>query len=174
METQALKLLKVEESTAPISLDQAFRRFSPYVAKIAYRLLGRDAEVDDLVQDVFLAATRGLERLREPEAIRGWLATVTVRLGTRRLRWRRVRQFVGLDDSAPELTCAAQSHERALLGRIYRILDSLPVNERVAWTLRHVEGEPLDRVAALCECSLATAKRRIARVQAELDEVLRD
>ena len=60
-------------------LEAAFRRYSRYVAAVALRLLGRDDEVDDVVQEVFLAALRGLERLREPEAVKGWLATVTVR-----------------------------------------------------------------------------------------------
>jgi RNA polymerase sigma-70 factor, ECF subfamily len=44
----------------------------------------------------------------------------------------------------------------------------------VAWSLRHIEGERLDEVAALCECSLATAKRRIAAASVRLEEMLSD
>ena len=51
-------------------------------------------------------------------------------------------------------------------------LDRLGVAERVAWTLRYVEGEPLGTVAELCECSLATAKRRIRAAQDHLREVI--
>ena len=36
--------------------------------------------------------------------------------------------------------------------------------ERFAWILRYVEGHTLEEVAALAECSLATAKRRLQRV----------
>src|SRR5258708_2484860 len=74
-----------------LDLEAAFRRYSRYVAAVALRLLGRDDEVDDVVQEVFLAALRGMRRLREPEAVRGWLATVTVRIAGRRLRRRRLR-----------------------------------------------------------------------------------
>ena len=63
---------------------------------------------------------------------------------------------------------------RALLARVYRALDDVPVKERIAWTLRHVEGESLDRVAALCGCSLATAKRRIAAAHGKLKKVVGD
>jgi RNA polymerase sigma-70 factor, ECF subfamily len=52
-------------------LDALFRRYSAYVAAVALRLLGRDDEVDDVVQEVFLAALRGLRQLREEGAVKG-------------------------------------------------------------------------------------------------------
>src|SRR3954466_3911006 len=78
------------------SLDEAFRAHSRYVAALGLKILGRPDEVDDLVQDVFLAARRGLASLRHDSAARAWLATVAVRLAFRRLRRRRLRGFVGL------------------------------------------------------------------------------
>jgi DNA-directed RNA polymerase specialized sigma24 family protein len=35
----------------------------------------------------------------------------------------------------------------------------------LAWSLRFIEGQQLDRVAEMCSCSLATAKRRIKAAQ---------
>lgn len=155
----------------PIDLRAAYERYSPYVAAVALRLLGRDDELDDVVQDVFLEAVRGLEQLRDPGAIRGWFAVVTVRVARRKLRRRRLRAFIGLDDprnyehvAAPD----ASPERRALLGQLYVALDRVPVDERIAWTLRHVEGEDLETVARVCGCSLATAKRRIAAAHARL------
>lgn len=48
------------------------------------------------------------------------------------------------------------------------MLESLPLEERLAWSLRHVEGHALEEVAAACDCSLATAKRRIAAAEANV------
>jgi RNA polymerase sigma-70 factor (ECF subfamily) len=48
------------------------------------------------------------------------------------------------------------------------------VEHRVAWTLRYVEGEKLERVAEHCGCSLATAKRRIAAAHAKIQSELED
>lgn len=161
--------------SGPLGLEAAFREFSRYVAGIAHRILGRPDEVDDVVQDVFMAAERGLGRLEQPEAIRGWLATVTVRVAWRRLRRRRLRMIVGLDDARDHLDVAspdASPEERLLVARIYDALDDLPVAERLAWSLRHLEGERLERVADLCGCSLATAKRRIAAAHERLREVI--
>src|SRR5215470_14551684 len=63
----------------PPGLADLFRRYARYVATIGLRLLGRDDELDDLVQDVFIEAHRGLHGLRTPDAIKGWLARITVR-----------------------------------------------------------------------------------------------
>lgn len=158
-------------------LDGLFRRYSPYVAAVAHRLLGRDDEVDDTIQEVFLAAVRGLHALREPAAIRAWLARVTVRVARQRLRKRRLRGFLGLDEPASYeavIDRGANAEQRALVARVYRVLDGIPANQRIAWSLRHIEGEPLESVAALAGCSLATAKRRIAAATSKIDEAFAD
>jgi RNA polymerase sigma-70 factor (ECF subfamily) len=165
----------VTDASVP-GLDELFTRYAPYVAKIGLRLLGRDHEVDDLVQDVFLAAHRGLRQIREREAIKGWLATVTVRLARRRLRARRIRTFLHLDGE-PEYTAdvadeAASPEQRTMLAAVYGALDRLPVDHRLAWSLRYIEGEQLENVAVLCNCSLATAKRRIKAAHAAIQEVV--
>jgi len=161
----------------PLDAGQLYRRFAPYVAAIGLRMLGRDDEVEDLVQDVFLDAQRGLAQLREVEAVKGWLATVTVRKAHRRLRARGLRRMLGLDD-APDYTSivapGASPAERAMLGNVYRALDQLPATERLAWGLRYIEGERLERVAELCGCSLATAKRRIAAAQSRVTQEMDD
>jgi len=152
------------EAPTPPDLDALLARFAPYVASIGKRLLGREDEVDDLVQEVFLTALKGIHGLRDPDAAKSWLATVAVRNAHRRLRRRRVLQWLGLADevSPDDLVDETVSPERrAKLVRLYALLDRLPPDQRVAWILRHVEGERLDAVARLCGCSLATAKRRI-------------
>jgi RNA polymerase sigma-70 factor (ECF subfamily) len=162
---------------ATLDLDGLFRRYAPYVAAIAHRLLGRDEDVDDTIQEVFVAAVRGVHAVRDPAAIRGWLARVTVRVARQRLRRRRVRVFLGLDepvvyDSVVDRSASAE--QRALLARVYGILDGLPANQRIAWSLRHIEGEPLENVASMAGCSLATAKRRIAAAAQKIEEAFAD
>jgi RNA polymerase sigma-70 factor, ECF subfamily len=163
----------------PVQLSDAeiFRQFSAYVARIGFRMLGRDEDVDDLIQEVFAAAFKQREQLRNPDAARGWLATIAVRTARRQLRRRRVRQFVGLDDGSPALELQNPSmppDDRALLSRVYEILDRTDVDCRLAWTLRYIEGEKLEQVAERCGCSLATAKRRIAAVQSYLHAEIND
>jgi RNA polymerase sigma-70 factor, ECF subfamily len=165
MAQTALRPVFSEAVEAAPTVDSAFRRYAPYVAAVGIRLLGRDHEVDDLVQDVFLASVRAIPKLANPDAIKALLATITVRLAQRRLRRRRAWALLGLDDAPDYLevaTAQASPEQRATLARIYALLDRLPAPVRIAWSLRHIQGERLEDIARLCRCSLATAKRRIS------------
>ncbi len=167
----------LEEAVDTSDLAVIFRRFAPYVARIGIRILGCSHEVDDLVQDVFLDAHRGLRHLREPAAIRGWLATVTVRRARRRLRHRKLWAVFGLENTIDPARLAhhdASPEEHAHLGAVYRVLDGISADARIAWILRCVEGESLERVAEIAGCSRATAHRRVTEAQHALEKAFSD
>jgi RNA polymerase sigma-70 factor (ECF subfamily) len=165
-----------EDPGGPLDFDTLFRRYAPYVAGVAARLLGRDDhEVEDVVQDVFWIASRRLHRIHSLEAARPWLVTVAVRVVRKRLRRRKWRQLFQREPEAVEVPATGTTAEEyALLQRMYRVLDTVRAEDRLAWLLRHVEQERLEDVALACGCSLATAKRRIAATQEVLQGVLRD
>lgn len=157
----------------PPDLDQLFRRYARYVGAIGLRLLGRPEEVDDLVQDVFLGALKGIGDIRDAGAIKAWLATVTVRTARRRLRRRRLHGMLRLDGDYDYEAVAdhrATPEQGAQISRLYEVLDQIPAAQRVVWTLRYVEGEHFPAVALLCGCSVSTAKRRAAAAAAAIDE----
>ncbi|MES1205828.1 MAG: sigma-70 family RNA polymerase sigma factor, partial [Pseudomonadota bacterium] len=159
------------------TLDEIYRQYCRYVAAVILRLDGRSSELDDLVQDVFVEAAAGIERLREPDAIKGWLATVAVRTVRRRLRMRRAWRFLGLergDDDIALVDPRVSPADRALLRAVYRVLDDMPVQDRIAFTLHVIEGETLAVVAKLCGCGLATAKRRVARGKRLIEQRMSD
>src|SRR3954471_20476165 len=87
----------------PLTDAQLFKRFAPYVARIGLRLLGRESDVDDLIQEVFMAAFRQRHQVRDPLAFKSWLAIIAVRTARRQLRRRRLRVFIGIDTLAPSL-----------------------------------------------------------------------
>jgi RNA polymerase sigma-70 factor, ECF subfamily len=141
-----------------------FRRYAPYVATIGVRLLGRDDELDDLVQEVFIEAYRGFHQLRSPDAVKAWLARITVRRATRRLRRRRLRSFFSLEalpSDAKLVDDGATPEEKAEIASTYRMVERIPIRQRVVWVLKHVEGETLDSIAAICHISKATVQRRL-------------
>lgn len=157
------ELPAVSAAQDELNVETTLARYAPYVARIGFGILGVREDVDDLVQDVFLALIVGRSRLRDPAAIKPWLARTAVRIARRKLRWRRCRIVLGLaaSDVYDRAVTEADAPHRIELVRLQQALDRLPVALRIAWCLRHVEQEPLERVAELCGCSLATAKRRI-------------
>jgi RNA polymerase sigma-70 factor (ECF subfamily) len=151
--------------------DALYRRYAPYVGAIATRLLGRDSEIDDLVQDVFLSAMHGLAQLRDAHAVRGWLAKVTVRQAVRRLRKRRILQALhwsGEIDYQQLAAADTSAEQKALLARVYRALDQLPARTRVIWILRHVLGEPLHAIVDWTACSQSTVQRKLRDAESHL------
>jgi RNA polymerase sigma-70 factor (ECF subfamily) len=177
-----LRVVTSDERDSPF--EEIYRRYAPYVARVVLRLCGRNAEVEDLVQDVFLVAVRKLGNVREPAAVKGWLATIAVRVAGRRLRMRRMRRFLTLESSDREhdyhreldhlVDRSASATDRVLLAAVYQLLDEMPSVDRVPWSLHYIEGETLESVAHLCGCSSATTKRRIARAQGRIEERLGD
>lgn len=167
---------ELAEDASAIGLDELYRRYLPYVAKLGYRLCPSD--VDDLIQDVFVVAAERLPYLRDKSALKGWLASITVRVAHRKhLRWRlRNLLFAGADRGAAPWPAAPSAEgsmqARSALTSVFRVLDRAPIKDRIAWSLRHLEDEPLEDVARLCNCSLATAKRRIANAQRLLEREL--
>jgi hypothetical protein len=133
-------------TSAEIPLDALYARYAPYVAAIAMRILGRESEVEDLVQDVFATAVRGLKRRRNHAEIKRWLATVTVRRSIRRLRVLALWSWVNLDEEPNAERIAdpnASAEERRLLALVRkaphrpRSWRGLRVGrkERAPWTL---------------------------------------
>lgn len=151
-----------------------FRRHYAAVTGTVVRLLGDSPEADDVAQDAMESAFADISDLREPGAFRAWLVQIAVRKVHRRFRRRRLRRVLGLESGEPVggmavLAADGVSPEaRAELQLLDRTLATLPAKERVAWTLRMVEGLKLTEVAAACDCSLATAKRRIAAADGEI------
>jgi RNA polymerase sigma-70 factor (ECF subfamily) len=171
----ALRLVPSDERRSVLA--DVYRCYCRYVAAVILRLDGRTSEVEDLVQDVFVEAAAGIARLREPEAIKGWLATIAVRTVRRRLRMRRAWRFFGFDRDvavAEPTDPGASPVDRLLLRAVYRVLDEMPIENRLAFSLHTLEGETMETVAKLCGCSYATAKRRVSRAQSQIAERLSD
>ena len=141
-----------------------YDRYSGDVNRVVRSLLGPDPDHDDLVQQVFATAIRKVDALRDRDALRPWLVTIAANAVRtelrRRWRWRWLKPSCNVDESA----VAGVDHEaRSLLVRFYAVVSHLPVDDRTAFVLRHVEGWSLGEIAGACECSIPTVKRRIAR-----------
>jgi len=175
MSTQPRTKQPAYDSAQVDDYNLVFRRNGKYVAAIAKRIVGTSEDVEDIVQDVFFALLRAWNDLRDPAALRGWLSRTTVHICSKRLRRRRLAQrlgFVSVPDFSDVGDPNAHPADRILATRLYSSLEAMPTADRVAWTLRHLQGMAPNEVAQACGCSLATAKRRIARVNDIIHEQL--
>ena len=100
-DTDCLAVLVIRARTGDrVAFAELVRRCAPMVEAVAARHTVRPADVEDVVQEVWLTLARWLPRLDDPLALRGWLATVT-----RRTAWRgnrRNRRLVPSDELAEQ------------------------------------------------------------------------
>jgi RNA polymerase sigma-70 factor (ECF subfamily) len=154
--------------------EKLYRRHVQHVYGLAARMLRSRSDAEDVTQDVFAIALEQLSALRDGASFRAWLSQIAVSQIQRRFRRKKLLRLLGLDRSADDAGLeslaseAAGAEVRVELGILDRVLQGLPAQHRMAWMLRNVEGESLEDVAALTGCSLATAKRWIAAVDARV------
>ncbi len=152
-----------------------YRRYCGFAFNLAARIAGTTTDVEDVVHDAFMRAFDGLEKLRDPKAFKGWLGSIVVHAMRSRLRRGRWLRLFGLGrtgdpvDVACIATDAASPRVRAELAQVYALLQTISPDDRIAWTLRFVEGHDLKAAAELSGCSLATIKRRIRRAQSYIE-----
>lgn len=157
-----------------------YRRYVKLVWSTALHMMGNRADAQDVVQDTFIEAFRDVGALRAHAALQPWLLRISVHQAHRRFRRRRLLRRLGLDrsiDDAPLeslLAPGASPDLRSELRAVERALDIATAAERFAWILRYVDGHSLEEVAAASACSLATAKRRLARAQALVHATLKE
>lgn len=167
------RLLEALKAKRPGTWLQFYDQFAPYVLGVLRKVMGPDRELEDLVQDIFARALEGIERVREADKLKPWLRGLTVFTARETLRRRKWRSWLPLgnpeteEDVIPFPTTTDALEERLLLRKVKAVLDSMNVDDRLAFTLRHLEGLELTEVAETLKMSLSTAKRRIWRAEEE-------
>ena len=141
-----------------------YDRFSAAVNRWVWRLLGADADHDDIVQQVFVRILRAGPGLRESDKLAGWVHAITVNTVHGELRRRQVRRFFWRDSAPATLhgDFVREVEMRDLLVCAKGVIDKLPPAERIAFMLHYVERHSAAEIAELCGYSLSTAKRRLA------------
>lgn len=162
------------------------QRYSGMIFSLAARLVG-PSEAEDIVQDTFLRAFRGLERFRGESSLKTWLYTIALnRVRARHGAMARFRQFFVAprpsdDDSFFDILDLAEDpgdspEESALVSerrrRLRAAMKSLPDEFRESVVLRDLEGLSYEEIADVLGIPIGTVRSRIARGRAQLKEIL--
>ncbi|MDR3083750.1 MAG: RNA polymerase sigma-70 factor, partial [Streptomyces sp.] len=158
---------------------EVFEEHRPVLTGVAYRMLGRIADAEDVVQEAWLRWS-GTDRdaVREPRA---YLVRVTTRLAIDRLRQLRARNesYVGPWLPEPYLTdfgdTVPDAAEQAMLAdsvslAVLVVLESLSPLERAVFVLREAFGYPFAEIAATLDRSEAAVRQLAARARRHVDE----
>jgi RNA polymerase sigma-70 factor (ECF subfamily) len=124
------------------------------------------ADVDDLMQEVFIAMWRGWAQFDQTRPLRAWLWGIAFRVARNHLRrrWREVsRNDIDIaDDAAPGEANLLAAQARAL---VLRALARLPEKYRTPLVLHELDGISVNQLAAQLSMPLATAYTRVRRAR---------
>jgi RNA polymerase sigma-70 factor (ECF subfamily) len=165
---------------------EAFRaimqRCNQRLFRIARAVLGNDDEAEDVLQEAYLKAFAAIAGFRGESGLFTWLSAITLNEARARLRRRRRTVDVTMIEDQPNvvafpLTAAPAGPEdeaaRAQMRRLLeRAVDDLPVDFRLVFLLREVEGCSVEDTAQQLGLKPATVKTRHHRARRSLREAL--
>ena len=163
--------------------DELYHRFKRPVAGNLYRVLGDRSDLDDLVQEVFVIAFRGLEKFRGDARLSTWLYRICVNVALGRIRTRKRRPVAigvaDLDAAAidPSLMERPEQPDRTLerrqdQERVYRALELIAPKKRIVLYLHEIEGLDLKEIAYLVDSNPVTVRTRLFYARREFYKII--
>ncbi|MEO1064930.1 MAG: sigma-70 family RNA polymerase sigma factor [Actinomycetota bacterium] len=140
-----------DRTSASGALEELYRAEYVGMVRLAFTLVGSNAEAEDLVQDAFVEVSRRLDQIRNPGA---YLRSAVVSRCRSALRRRRV-MALRAPEPAPGLTVEATE--------LWDVLERLTENQRVAVVLRYYAGYPASEIAKLLDVPAATVRSHLRR-----------
>jgi RNA polymerase sigma-70 factor (ECF subfamily) len=161
------------------AFEELVRRHATRVYRLVSRLVADHAAAEDVTQEVFVRAWRGLGSFRGEAEITTWLHRIAVNESNRLLAREARRELVVYDDvmeKAPDLAAdvpeRVESAERRR--RLELLLAELPGHYRAAVVLRDVEGYSNEEAADLLELDIRNFKSRLHRGRMALRKQLEE
>jgi len=173
------------------AFDEMVSRYWGRIYSMVHQLLRNSEDAEEVTQDAFIRAHRGLVNFRGESAFSTWLFQIATNLARNRYWywWRRKRdKSVSLDApvSADNATTLAEiipaevetpddiTVTRELVSRIGSGMERLGAKHREILILRNVKNHSYEEIAAILGISVGTVKSRIARARESLRSKLGD
>ena len=159
-------------------------RYQHKVMHLVGRYVKSSGDVADVTQEAFIKAYRALSSFRGDSAFYTWLYRIAVNTAKNYLV-SQGRKPPGSDIDAQEADYYDggealhdnSTPERSLLSNeiettLFKVVDKLPEDLRMAITLREMEGLSYEEIAAVMECPVGTVRSRIFRAREAIDKVI--
>lgn len=186
--TASLSVAAVTALPAPISLvlrlqageskavAEAYQLHAEAIFAFARRLVGDEATAEDLVHEVFVTLPRAIRRFEENASLRTFLISIAVNHARHFVR-AAARRRAAMDrfsrqESAASATPEDEAARTKLASALTRALDTLPLDQRVAFVLTEVEERSSREVAEIVGAPESTVRTRVFHAKRKLREVL--
>ncbi len=166
------------------AFDLLVLKYQHKIASLVSRFLHDHAEVQDVTQEAFIKAYRGLKNFRGDSAFYTWLYRIAINTAKNHLASMSRRVTDGTDTaeaeqyaSATALHDIADPQREMMTDQIAQVvnltINTLPDELKTAITLRELKGMSYEEIAVVMECPIGTVRSRIFRAREAIDQKLR-
>lgn len=161
-------MIDAEREDHAEQLRRMFAENSDFVWRSLRHLGIAPADIEDVVQEVFVVVHKRLCDYEERSALRSWLYAICLRVCSRHRRSRRRRPedtLAELPDVGvePEQEHDVERNEALRLGR--QLIDALPDKQRVVFLMYELEHMTMQEIAEILGCPIQTAYARLHRAR---------
>ncbi|HEX7951655.1 MAG TPA: sigma-70 family RNA polymerase sigma factor [Burkholderiales bacterium] len=173
---QDAELVRLAQAGDAKAFEALVVKYQRRIARHVARYVRNSGDVEDIVQDVFIRAHRGLGSFRGDSAFFSWLYRIATNASLSHLK--RSRNDVLLGDDAPEERAEAfepgvsdaADPERTLMAKqiadtVQKALARLQPDLAEALMLYEVEGKPYAEIAGMLDIPIGTVRTRIFRAR---------
>lgn len=162
----------------PTAFAEIFRRYRRDVARLVFRMLGPNADAEDVIQEVFIQVHRSLKDFRGQSKFSTWLHRVTVNAVLMARRAARSRPvFAGEPSVDLEVDRGMLPDEDAARARridaFRRVIARLPEKKRIVYILHELEGIAPAEIAEIVDAPVLTVRTRLFYARREVEEMMR-
>jgi RNA polymerase sigma-70 factor (ECF subfamily) len=157
-----------------------YQRHRSDVARLVYRMLSGSADVDDVVQEVFVQVFRSLKDFRGQSKFSTWVHRVAVNVVLMHRRAARSRPTY-TEELPPEHTPDGDSvlpdedaDRRARVRVFAKLLDRLADKKRTVFVLHEIEGISPQEIATIVGAPVLTVRTRLFYARRELEALMAD
>ena len=155
------------------ALATIYRRYRPRVFSVVARLLGV-AEAEEVTQEVFLRAFRGLDGFRAESQLSTWLYRIAVNssLSERSRRTVERSRRAPLADAEQLPAPEREQQDPALRARLESALAALPPGYRAVLVLHDIEGLEHEEIGRVLGCRVGTSKSQLHKARAKMRSLI--
>lgn len=158
------------------AFDQLVRRHQKGMWRVVLRYVRRDADAQDVVQQAFVRAYKGLHSFRGSASVRSWLYRIAINCALSWLRDHRREEPTEIADDALVAAHAAPGKiaDDQEAARLRGAIAQLPPKQKLVLELRIFDDLSFKEVAELADCSENTAKVNFHYAVKRLRDILGD
>lgn len=150
-----------------------YRLYSKAMYNVAYRIIGREEDAEDALQEAFISGFRNLDSYRGDAAFGAWIKRIVVNKAINIVKKRRFESIPDDDRwDVAEDTGNAEYKEELTVERVKHAIAQLPDGYRSVLTLYLLEGYDHQEIAEIMEISESTSKSQLNRAKGKLRELL--